>query len=190
MIDSLYEPFKQWSDGGSIYILSDFHLNDPDCLKMDKNWITPEEQIAIINKTVHKCDTLICLGDVGDRKLAAGLKAGHKVLICGNHDKKHEYVDIFDEIFEGPIFISEKILLSHEPIPLPFCVNIHGHDHACKQVFYEVNGCHMVNLAANVCGYKPYNLKNMIKNGLISKIPDIHRITIDKATEKKLKRNE
>ena len=31
MIPTLYEPFRHWSDGGSVYILSDLHfdLNDP-----------------------------------------------------------------------------------------------------------------------------------------------------------------
>lgn len=39
MIDQLYREFKYWSKGGSVYILSDLHLNDPDCKYMDPNWI-------------------------------------------------------------------------------------------------------------------------------------------------------
>ena len=51
MIYTLYEPFRHWSEGGSIYILSDLHFDDFDCRLMDPTWITPQEQIAIINKT-------------------------------------------------------------------------------------------------------------------------------------------
>lgn len=28
MILTLYEPFRHWSDGGSVYILSDLHFDD------------------------------------------------------------------------------------------------------------------------------------------------------------------
>ena len=51
MIPTLYEPFRHWSEGGSIFILSDLHFDDEDCKLMDPDWISPEEQLAIINKT-------------------------------------------------------------------------------------------------------------------------------------------
>ena len=57
MIPTLYEPFRHWSEGGSIFILSDLHFDDEDCRLMDPDWISPEEQLAIINKTVAKGDT-------------------------------------------------------------------------------------------------------------------------------------
>ena len=52
MISTLYEPFRHWSEGGSVCILSDLHFDDLDCKLMDPSWITPKEQIAIINKHV------------------------------------------------------------------------------------------------------------------------------------------
>ena len=88
MIKSLYKTFQRWSERGSVYILSDLHLGDSDCKLMDENWISPEKQIEIINGMVHKNDTFICLGDVGSPEYAAKIKAGHKVLILGNHDKR------------------------------------------------------------------------------------------------------
>ena len=54
MIPTLYEPFRHWSEGGSVYILSDLHFDDLDCKLMDPGWITPQEQLAIINKNVMK----------------------------------------------------------------------------------------------------------------------------------------
>lgn len=86
MIDCLYPCFKHWSDGGSIYIISDTHFDDSDCKLMDPNWPTAQEQIKILKKYIHKADTLIVLGDIGDPIYMAQLKC-HKVLIKGNHDK-------------------------------------------------------------------------------------------------------
>ena len=42
-----------------MFLLSDLHFNDSDCRLMDPNWITPEEQINIINKLVRKGDTFV-----------------------------------------------------------------------------------------------------------------------------------
>ena len=46
-------------------------------------------------------------------------------------------------------------------------------------------GCKHINLAANVCGYTPINLGKIIKEGALSDIRSIYRMTIDGATEKK-----
>ena len=57
MIKNLYPFARDWSAYGSVWILSDLHFNDPDCKLMDPTWISPEEQLAIINKRVAKGDT-------------------------------------------------------------------------------------------------------------------------------------
>ena len=59
MIPALYKPFQHWSEGGSVYIISDLHFADNDCKLMDPNWVTPEEQLDIINKMIFKNDTLL-----------------------------------------------------------------------------------------------------------------------------------
>ena len=184
MINTLYEPFRHWSEGGSVYILSDLHFDDADCKLMDPCWITPQEQVELINKLVKKSDTFICLGDVGNPEYLKDIKASKKILLLGNHDKKNKYNSFFDEVYAGPIFIAEKILLSHEPITgLPWCLNIHGHDHSGMETYMEA--CKHINVAANVCGYKPINLGKIIKDGILSDISSIHRMTIDEATARK-----
>ena len=184
MIPTLYEPFRHWSSTGAVYILSDTHFGDSDCKLMDPNWISPEEQLDIINRMVGKTDTFVCLGDVGDQSYAARIKARKKILILGNHDRRGEYKDIFTEIYDGPLFVSDKLLLSHEPITgLTFCVNIHGHDHSGSERYDE--GCKHLNLAANGCGYTPVSLGKLIKDGLLADVVGIHRITIDAAAERK-----
>ena len=157
MIKTLYEIFQHWSAKGSVYLLSDLHLNDDDCLLMDPDWIPPEEQIGIINNKVTRGDTFICLGDVGSPEFAAQIKAGHKVLLLGNHDHRKDYKDI--------------------------CLNIHGHDHNGIEPYAE--GCKHLNLAANVCGYTPVSLGDLIKGGILADINGIHRQTIDRAAERK-----
>ena len=88
MIPTLYEPFRHWADAGSVYILSDTHFDDKDCKLMNENWITPDEQIAIINKTVFKNDTFVHLGDVGNPQYIPMIRAHKKILLLGNHDTK------------------------------------------------------------------------------------------------------
>lgn len=111
------------------------------------------------------------------------IQARKKILILGNHDAKGAYNNYFDEIYTGALFIAEKILLSHEPVyGLPWCLNIHGHDHnniePCKE------GCKHINLAANVCGYISMNLGKIIKEGVLSDVPSIHRMTIDRQVKR------
>lgn len=191
MIPTLYDKFKPWSANGSIYIISDTHFEDADCKLMDSNWISPQEHIDNIKKYVHKNDTLIHLGDVGNPEWLNQIKA-YKILIMGNHDQSAtKFKSCFNEIYTGPLFIAEKILLSHEPIINGSTwFNIHGHDHnkllytkwRTNQGFAE--SWNELNLAANVVDYQVYNLGNGIKNGLLSYVDGIHRLTIDKASKK------
>lgn len=101
------------------------------------------------------------------------------------------YVDnhLFDEVYEGPLFISDKIVLSHEPLCVtagitgnPIAFNIHGHDHSGE---YYNDGYHL-NCAANIQDYGLVNLKGVIEQGLISNtnIKNIHREIIEKARRK------
>ena len=89
---------------------------------------------------------------------------------------------LFDEVYEGALIVGEKLILSHEPVDIPWAFNIHGHDHAGT---YRANH---LNVCSDVIGYKPVNFNQFLKSGAMSKIQTIHRETIDKATERKKKR--
>lgn len=91
---------------------------------------------------------------------------------------------LFDEVYEGPVMIGEKLILSHEPVDIPWAFNIHGHDHAGAKRKNHLNVC------ADVIGYTPINMNQFMKSGALSRIETIHRETIDKATERKAKRGE
>ena len=182
MIDTLYKCFQRWSENGSVYLISDTHFDDADCRIMAKDWISPETHIEKINKKVHRNDTLIHLGDVGNPEWMKQIKA-HKVLIMGNHDETAtQFEPYFDEIYTGPLMIAEKILLSHEPIEgITWAFNIHGHDHDPKN---QGDQNHL-NLAANVVNWEVISLKDIIKAGFLRHVKSLHRSTIDTATKKK-----
>lgn len=97
---------------------------------------------------------------------------------------------LFDEVYEGPIMINDRIILSHEPIEnLPsFMFNIHGHVHAGAGTYSAVRGEHYMNVCAEHISYTPVPYFDLIKKGRIAHIPTIHRETIDDATARKNKR--
>lgn len=205
MIECLYEPFRKWSETGTIWIYSDPHFNDKEMIHLRKNYIGDDEQIQRINSKVGRKDTLIILGDVGDTECVKRLR-GYKVLIMGNHDSgpsnykrvvrieddkdgstiKRVDNHLFDEVYAGPLFIGDKLLLSHEPISLPFAFNIHGHDHSG----WECRDENHLNLCAEHIDYTPFNFTQAIKKGLTSQVESIHRLTIDNATERKRRRED
>lgn len=88
---------------------------------------------------------------------------------------------LFDEIYDGPVMINDRLILSHEPIDVPeYMFNIHGHDHSNAKADE-----HHLNLCAELIDYTPLCLSNFIKKGGLAKIPNIHRVTINTATERK-----
>lgn len=210
MIDSLYYPFKKWSENAAVWLYSDPHFGDVESYTF-RGLITnktKEEldrfQVDNINRFVGKNDTIIFLGDIGDPTPLKWVR-GHKVLITGNHDRGAAfYKNYFDEIYTGCLTISDRIILSHEPIEgcPPFLFNIHGHDHngtdVKEYVFKDCDAVSTDKLVANaltaakqyklnrfnVCAewinYKPVSLKDIINSGVLSNIPTIHRDYLDK----------
>ena len=235
MLPGIYDAFQHWGEQ-TVWIYSDPHFSDEDLEYGIKNRPSDEEQIRRINAKAGRKDTLIILGDVGNIECVRKLRAGRKILICGNHDLgatryKREvvkrifdqdihplvqeiydimnaeypgwhirvvedwefhapfkrwiaYADnmLFDEVYEGALIVGEKLILSHEPVEIPWLYNIHGHDHAGKKRKNHLNVC------SDVIGYEPVNLTQKLKSGLMSAITTIHRATIDSATERKAKR--
>lgn len=98
---------------------------------------------------------------------------------------KYEDNHLFDEVYEGPLVINEKIILSHEPIDIKGMLNIHGHIHDKN---HKNDNTHF-NVCAEHVEYTPIRLTSIIESGLLSKISTLHRETIDKATERKRKRD-
>ena len=222
----LYKPFEHWYHGGTIWLISDTHFDDPDSFAMNPNWLVSEEYVKVINSFVSKNDTLIHLGDVGNVEWVSKLK-GYKVLLLGNHDKGvtnymkkysvvdrgkvicdnllpddseevlHEYLaehvhgevvkpiitnnGLFDEVYDGSLFINDKILLSHEPVDIPFGMNIHGHVHLGEQSIYKTSDWVKINVCSDVRNWKPVRLDKIIGE---FKVTTLHRQTVDRASKK------
>lgn len=120
------------------------------------------------------------MADMAKRFLGWKVYAVH----CEFGNKWAVYADnlLFDEIYEGTLIIGEKLILSHEPVDIPWLFNIHGHDHGGKKCKGHFNVC------SDVISYKPINLNQFLKSGPAANIQSIHRITIDKAIERKWSR--
>lgn len=176
----------------TIYILSDTHFGDQHLKDAFPNRPSDEELVKRINSICGKTDLIIHLGDVGDVSFIQQLKAD-KWLVTGNHDKgssKYQrksliindtYIDnlLFDKVFEGPVQIGEKLILSHEPIEASWAMNIHGHDHSGK-TFSDIGH---YNCCLDTTNYLPLNLNSFLRGGGTSKIRSIHRQTIDKRSD-------
>lgn len=89
---------------------------------------------------------------------------------------------LFDEVYEGALIVGEKLILTHEPVEIPWLFNIHGHDHAGRKRQNHLNVC------SDVIGWEPVNFTSFLKSGFASKIQTIHKETIDNATKRKAKR--
>lgn len=109
------------------------------------------------------------------------VKTFNSAIIKDNVKQKIAYYDnyLFDEVYSGPLIISDKILLSHEPVEGPW-FNIHGHIHDEDYV----DGFKELNVTCEKRHFLPVSLKTIINSGRLSAIDNIHRITIDKAARK------
>ena len=204
---------KWLKPGGTIWVISDTHFNDAESQGYRKAYPGDEELVKKINSRVGKNDTLILLGDVGDLEFAKKLR-GYKVLLLGNHDKgasnykkivtrtvgqvvtcedgsqyytiKEATNNLFDEVYEGPIMINDRVILSHEPIAVPeYMFNIHGHTHGLPHIYDERH----LNVCAEAIDYTPINMLKLIQEGLLKDTKSIHELTVADATKRKIKRN-
>lgn len=131
-------------------------------------------------KKLHKDDTFYFLGDFGRPtddifyELFYIFKTAkcRKVAIRGNHDHEAETAQLkqlFDEVYDYPIWISNRIILSHFPCAVwKDQLNIHGHLHG--SVLDSPN--HLC-ASLHVANYQPIN--SHIANGCLGRLPKYNR---------------
>lgn len=157
--------------------ISDTHFGHENILKFERKNLFKnieehdEKLIAIWEKCLHKLgkdDTFYFLGDFCtpgqeqkyiERLLLPMHEAScHKVMIMGNHDNKIDkelLYGLFDEIYDYPIYISHRVVLSHFPCAVyPSQVNVHGHTHGMK-----IYGNNHVCASIHVNNYNPVSSK-------------------------------
>ena len=122
------------------YFISDTHFGHAHILDFERHQFKSIEEhdnylMTLIEQKVKAEDVLYHLGDfafslsenIAERwqKLPCT-----KYLILGNHDKYEFCRHYFNEVYRYPLFISRRILLSHEPEQVsPYVLNVHGHLH-------------------------------------------------------------
>lgn len=170
---------------------SDWHFNHYD-YEQQRGIITfertqfntiEEHDQAIINFCRHYAEfwapesEFWFLGDFGDLSYlyvfnffrSNGIKVH---FILGNHDKQEDidYISNFvDYIYEYPIFLSQKLVVSHFPIAVyKDTINIHGHLHGSK--LQDINH---INASIHVANYKPIEQNNLA--AVFAKLPKFNR---------------
>lgn len=156
-----------------IYFTSDLHLGHSNIISYERSdkFSSVEEHDSFVVDLLNKLsptDTLYLLGDIGfglNAEKLKGLKC-HTILIMGNHDKKSKtwYNNIFDEVYDHPVWLEKRILLSHEPQVVESDVlNLHGHLHGA---YLDMDNYWNMNI--HMCDYKLVSLKQVYSK--ISKI--------------------
>lgn len=183
-LPGVYDIFlDKWKDLQTAYVISDLHFGEEDLKEAFAARPSDEQLVQNINSKVGRKDLLIILGDVGDLEYAKKLR-GYKILIAGNHEKGLTAAkEVFDEVYAGPVILSEKLVLSHEPIKVNGMFNLHGHNHHGK----AYNGGNAYNVCADINGYQPLHLNNWMKQGYLANVKTLHRSTIDTATKRSKK---
>jgi calcineurin-like phosphoesterase family protein len=162
------------------WITSDTHYGHK--MLVDKGY-RPKDFEYLINQNLCNVmnpeDVLIHLGDfcIGhdsdwNYKFNRMFNFVKRYICLGNHDSKsiswylNNGWDFVCESFMLDMF-GRKILFSHKPMDIEhdYSINIHGHLHNIERKNdpdVSINGFqYLINIEAN--GYKPYNLKTIIK---------------------------
>lgn len=135
------------------YILGDPHFYHDKMVRLRGYNSKKQMNNNIINKinsiVNNKYDTIIINGDVSfankelTNKIISKMN-GYKILVMGNHDRRHSkkwWHDVgFNDVVEDMLLI-DNIIVSHEPVDyLPvFYKNIHAHTHDKKYVHLDGN---------------------------------------------------
>ena len=140
----------------SVFLTSDTHFGHtgvcrfmgPDGVTKLRPWDNADEMddemVRRWNETVRPNDKVYHLGDVViNRKALKTLHRlnGDKVLIKGNHDifRLEEYTPFFRDV--RGYHVMNGMILSHIPVHVSslgrFGVNVHGHLHAHRVMFYD-----------------------------------------------------
>lgn len=122
------------------------------------------------NKIVGKNDLVYILGDLSFLNTPSTTEIvkhlnGFKILIKGNHDHKTNagYRKMgFNEVYDKPVILNNKYILSHEPIlgNIGSLCNIHGHTHNVV----PNNSSNTFCVSVEMTEYKPIQLSDIVKH--------------------------
>lgn len=154
------------------YFISDLHFNHKTITQWERtNFESIEEHdnhlkaflIELAEKLTEQ-DELYVLGDWGNISFLPIMKIANftskTIFVAGNHDlleDKPEFEKYFDEVYWHPIYLSERIIVSHFPQAIwNGQVNVYGHLH---NSYIDAPGYLCASIHVN--GYKPVIEKNI-----------------------------
>ena len=159
-----------------IYFIADTHFYHGNIIKYcNRPFNNVNEMNEYImkqwNNIVNNDDIVYHLGDfafhVGREKMKNLVSRlnGYKVLIKGNHDKRSTtfWRDCgFNEVYNDPIILNDKYLLSHYPVDNFSYYNIHGHTHdkPKPELYVPFSFC----VSVEMINYKPISLEEIERN--------------------------
>jgi len=179
------------SKSPQIYFSSDFHFNHYN--ENSKRGIITFERFKF--KTIQEHDKYIqnlimnwsqCwapgstfwfLGDWGDISYLWLINLLREAsckcfMVMGNHDllsNKEEFEKYFDKVYEYPVFLSQKLVVSHYPVAVyEDSVNVCGHLHGSK-----LRDPNHINANIYINNYQPVSDKQI--SAIFSKIPKFTR---------------
>lgn len=92
--------------------------------------------------------------------------------VYGNHDtaaNKPEFATFFDQVHEYPVWLSNKLVISHIPVAVfEDTINVHGHLHGAN-----LNSNNYVNCSLHMCNYRPITEQTI--NGRFGQLPKYDR---------------
>lgn len=161
------------------FIISDTHFGHANIIKYCSRPFADADQmdaemISRWNNTVAKEDLVWHLGDFclgREKRITHYLSQlnGRINLILGNHDQfsQRKYISLgFNKVYDRPVIINERFILSHEPLPMPLpslsvhFINLYGHvhDNADYSTFTRNRAC----LCVERHDYTPVLLNNIL----------------------------
>ena len=166
----------------NVYVIGDLHIGELSLIKKARQQFESCEAhnsylIFQWNKIVKSDDDVVyVLGDIGRDmqmiKLVFAELRGYKIMIAGNHDTKSKafYEEIFDEVYWHPLYLTDRLLLSHVPrIIEDGNINVHGHTH-----WINVDDNKHFNVSCEVVDFKPQPLTKFEKILARRQKEDIH----------------
>lgn len=154
------------------YVIADLHFGHAAIIQYENRPFASVEEMdeALVrnwNAVVTREDSVWVLGDVSlcgagrTRALVSRLK-GEKHLVIGNHDEgRSESFWLkcgFAAVYKGPVEFGGYVL-SHEPLPVPTKLNIHGHAHGATEGLGRLHRC----VSVEVTGYRPVPLHSVLR---------------------------
>ena len=172
-------------DYNRTWAISDLHFGAVGIINWERTQFSSVEEhdnhiLTCLRQWAEKapCDSILWnLGDFGNIQMLEAYKAAIDIpgknirtnYILGNHCLANDipiFKYYFDEVYEYPVYLSQKLILSHEPVwPIaPYQISVHGHLHQAK-----LDSPNHICVSANDIDYKPFRFNKL--HGVFQKLP-------------------